>query len=145
MQENGNRTFPWYTDNSSTSSIADTSHTGDIIYAVLRGKQLGYDFAGLIDEFIAAYESHLNYNWFKTSAGFNGYANGSGQVNQHHLASSSGHSLGAAISSELKERWVDMVLNHEPTFSFYSSTGNNPYRAMWMAGGLLWAIGEGTL
>lgn len=135
----------WTNGNFRGERSTDTSHATDFIYAILRSKQLGYNAGGRIDEFLTFYQAHLDAVWFPTSAGFMEYADGSGNVNGWHSASSHGQSMGAALSPELKARWVDMVLYHEPTFSFYSNTGHNRYRAVSMGGGLLWALAGNSL
>lgn len=59
----------------------DTEHAGDLIYALLRSKQLGYNTGGVIDKWLEHYQKHLDTVWFPTSAGFYEYANGAGNIN----------------------------------------------------------------
>lgn len=140
MEADGVRKVPWWTNNDSRfQNKADSSHAGDIMYAILRAKQLGYDPGGLIDETLAVYERLLNEKMFVTAAGFSHYTDGTGAVNASNWSSAHGHSLSAAFSPELKERWVDYFRYNNPQHN------SNPVRVVWMAGGLLWALDGGEL
>ena len=65
---NGKKTImSWTNDDPRRQDKRDTKHTGDLIYPLLRSKQLGYNVAGKIDEALVVYQKHLDEIWFKSS------------------------------------------------------------------------------
>jgi hypothetical protein len=133
--------IPKWTDNSGSIGIqpTDTSHSGDLMYPVMRGDQLGYNPSGNMQSVLDSYEKLLNTKMFVTSAGFSEITDGTGNINSGGNSAAHGHSMSATFSPELKARWLDFYYNNNPSIS----TADN--RVLWMISGLLLAESSGVV
>lgn len=112
----------------------DTSHATDLFYALFRAIQLGYDLAGRRDEFLAFYVEHVNAVWFPDSKGWATWTDGTGGQNNWNLSRAHGQAIAGNLTPELLARWVDLVDNNKPSWSFHPETGNSRPNAVFLMG-----------
>ena len=136
----------WVGGGGSTSQM-DTEHWSDLVYPILRCLEQGYNVGGRGSEFIPFFKGHLDTVVFPNSYGFYQFPIEGARGNQNDWAKSShrGIAMGAAFGSPYQERWVDLVRNHKPAWTFFDETGHNRLSALAFGGALMWALNGGTL